>query len=118
MGGTFLLRQVVQFYSAVYKLDCIQETIAYSIYRIREIADSWIGIEKLPNEIFLPAVLKEIREKVSEFIKTELVLGSRIIKPLVGFGLLECRYKGKKFLSQIDKVRKTKLFDRFVVREW
>ena len=98
-------------------LVCIQETIAYSINRLGEIADSWVGIEDLFDKIFLPAVRLEIRETVSKHIKLEWVVRSRVVKPLEEFGLVECRYK-EKGDSEIEKVRKSELFDRFVGVEW
>jgi len=48
----------------------------------------------------------------------EWLLCSRIIEPLTGFGLLECRYKGKEGQSNLEKFKKSELFDKFVVREW
>ena len=47
-------------------------------------------------------------------MKIEWVISSRIIRPLEGFGLVECSFKGKGNLKS-EKVRKSKLFDSFVV---
>ena len=100
------------------ELECIQDTIAYPIYRLGEIADSWLNLENLDEKIILPAVRDEIREKILDYMFAEWLLCSRIIEPLAGFGLLECSYKGKEGQSNLEKFKKTKLFDKFVGREW
>ena len=97
------------------ELDCIQHTIAYSIFRLGKICKDYRDIEELTNEVFLPAVLQEVREGISARVFIEWVIGSRIIIPLVDFGLLECLYnKEEKTCSEIDQVRKTPLFDKFI----
>jgi len=48
----------------------------------------------------------------------EGIVSSRIMKPLVGFGLIECKFKKEKYGSSIDEARKSKLFDKFVGVEW
>ena len=77
-----------------------------------------LDMEDLSHNILLPAVIRDIREAVSDAIKLKWIVRSRIINPLQGFGLLECSYEDKTEESGIKKVRKTRLFDRFVVREW
>ena len=52
------------------------------------------------------------------YMFVEGIVNSRIIKPLTGFGLIECKFKKEKYFSRIDEVRKSKLFDKFVVVEW
>ena len=100
------------------ELECIQETIAYSFYRLGEIADRWVGREELEEEILLPTVRKEVREKLSDELRIELVLDSRILRPLEGFGLLKCKYRKTKWRLKIEKIKKSKLFDKFVGRKW
>jgi len=100
------------------ELDCIQHTIAYSIYRLGEIADKYVSVVELAEEILLPAVLKEVKEGISQYVKVEWILHSRIFEPLKDFGLVDCKYKQFKGYSQLEKVKKTELFDRFVGCEW
>ena len=100
------------------ELDCIQHTVEYSFYRLKEIADSYIGIKDLVDKILLPAVVQEVIAGLTEPTRIEWVLIARIIRPLEGFGLLECQYKKGEWRDTIVKVRKTKLFDRFVGIEW
>jgi hypothetical protein len=100
-------------------LACIQHTIPYSVYRLGRIADRYRGIEELAGEILLPAVEKEVQGAISSsFLKMEWILGKRIIEPLEKFRLLECKRKQLKGYSEIEAVRKTALFDRFIRCEW
>ena len=100
------------------ELDCIQHTIAYSIYRLGEIADSYRSVKELSSKILLPSVLTEVRGEISKYVKVEWILRSRIFEPLKNFGLVECEYKQFKGYSLVDAVRKTELFDRFIRCEW
>ncbi len=70
------------------------------------------------DKILLPAVINEVNAALSEHMKIEWILRSRILKPLEGFGLLECQYRKKEWRSEIWEVRKTALFDKFVGGEW
>ena len=109
----------IGYLDRLFELECIQQTIAYSIFRLGEIADSWVGIEKLVEELFLPAVKKEIGAEIAERVGIEWTLYSRLIRPLEGFGLIECKYGKQKWRwSDVKKVKKTRLFDRFVGRKW
>ena len=109
----------IGYLDRLFELECIQQTIAYSIFRLGEIADSWVGIDKLVKELFLPAVKKEIRAEIAERVGIEWTLYSRIIRPLEGFGLVECKYGKQNWRrSDVKKLKKTRLFDRFVGREW
>ncbi len=100
------------------ELDFIQHTVAYSIYRLGEIADSYRRVEGLTEEILLPAVLKKIRDEISEHVFIEWIIGSRIIEPLIDFGLVKGRYKQFKGYSALERLRKTELFGRFVRCKW
>jgi hypothetical protein len=93
--------------------DCVQHTIGYSFYRLSRIADEFVDMEELFDKIFLPAVRSEIRKKLPPVLKVKWLVQSRIVGPLTGFGLLECRYK-EEGGREIVAVRKTKLFDRFI----
>jgi hypothetical protein len=97
------------------ELDCLQQTIAYPIFRIGEICKDYQNLEDLPEAILLPAVLQEVKEEIPNRTYIEWLLGSRIIVPFVELGLLECIYnKEEKGVSEIVKVRKSKLFDKFI----
>jgi len=93
--------------------DCVQNTIGYSFYRLSRIADEFVDVEELFDEIFLPAVRGEIRKKFPPVLKVKWLIQSRIVGPLTDFGLVECRYKAEGD-REIGAVRKTELFDRFI----
>jgi hypothetical protein len=108
----------IGYADALPELAGVQHTIAYSIYRLGEIAAKYRSMAGLAEEILLPAVLEEVEKGTSEYIRIEWVLGSRILEPLKSFGLVELKYKQFKRFSEIEAVRKTELFDRFVRCEW
>lgn len=94
-------------------LDCVQHTIGYSFYRLSRIADDFVNMEELFDEILLPEVRSEIRKKLPPVLKVKWLVQSRIVRPLTGFELLECRYM-EEGSREIVAVRKTALFDRFM----
>lgn len=100
------------------ELNCIQDTVAFSLYRIGEVASDYIKIGDLSNKMLLPAVKYEVEASLPEYAKTDRMLATRIVEPLQGFGLLECNYKKKKWLSELETVKKTELFDKFIKVEW
>jgi len=103
--------------------NCIQDTIPYSFYRLSKIGKKRIDVNKLKKQLFLPAVLNKLRDgsKYNYDIVDDItwLVESRIVEPLELFGLLECSYKEKfKNYVVMDKVKKSKLFDKFVVVKW
>ena len=96
------------------EMDGIQGTIEFSLYRLSVICNDYQSTEDLYYEIFLPVVLEAIEDELSKYMSEEQVVTSRIINPLVGFGLLECKYKQEKYINRIVQTRKTSLFDRFI----
>lgn len=96
------------------EVEGIQDTFDFSLYRLSVICDDYQSIEDLYYEVFLPAIMQEIEGEVKSYLSKESFLICRIIKPLVGFGLLECKYKQEKYLKRIVQVRKTPLFDKFI----
>ena len=108
----------ISYLDRLSEIESIQETIAYSIFRLGEIADRWIGIEDLAEQILLPSVRDEVRATLSEHVFIEWIICSRIIEPLQGLGLLKGKYRGKKGDSEMKKVKKTRLFDRLIRVEW
>lgn len=102
--------------------DCVQETIPYSFYRLSKLGKKQVDISNLKKQLFLPAVLKELNDEyhLSADIIDEITLlvELRIVKPLELFGLVECSYKERfKNYMTMEKVKKTKLFDKFMTFE-
>ncbi|MFC1677715.1 hypothetical protein ACFL3G_11730 [Planctomycetota bacterium] len=99
-------------------LDCIQNTISYSLYQLSRIADKPVNIKELKNHLLLPYVVEEIeanRKMRSDFDEHSWLVEARIVKPLEQFGLLKCSYaKEDKYSLRRKTVCKTALFDRFI----
>jgi hypothetical protein len=98
-------------------LDSVQQTLGYSLCRLSQITDRFVDMVVLFEEIFLPAVKKEIREVLPKVTFVEWFVESRIVRPLREFGLLECRYS-KEENREIESLRKTGLFDKYMRVEW
>ena len=98
-----------------HEMDGIQGTIDFSFYSLYRLCEQFQSVEDLFYEAFLPSIINEIEENITSIYSTkELYLTSRIIRPLEGFGLLECKYKQGKFFRSIIQVKKTPLFDKFM----
>ena len=93
------------------EMDGIQGTIDFSFYSIYRLCDEFQSVEDMFYEAFLPSIINEIEESItSEYDRKEGYLTSRVIRPLEGFGLVECKYKQEKYLKRIVQIRKTPLF--------
>lgn len=96
------------------EVEGIQGTFDFSLYKLSVVCNEYQSVDDLYYEVFLPAIMGEIEGEERSYLSKELFLVTRIIKPLVGFGLLECKYKQEKYLKRIEQVRKTPLFDKFM----
>ena len=97
------------------KFESMQRTLNYTLYRLSQVCENYQPIEKLYREILLPKVREEIGQTRSTTGERNWLLEIRIIRHLVKFGLLEVIMKKEKYLSRIEKVKKSELFGRFVV---
>lgn len=98
-------------FSALYS---IQSTIPFSFYVIKRFCNDFCSINDLEQKIFLPAVRKEIinQSKVSWSIKG--LFHTRIIEPLISFGLIEVVRSLGRSVFNVESIRKTELFDKFM----
>ena len=104
----------LSYLDGLQEMDGIQGTLDFSFYRLSVLCDNYQSIEDLFYEAFLPSIINEIEEESSEYVRKEWYLTSRIINPLVGFGLLECQYKKEKHHNRMERARKTPLYDKFI----
>jgi len=112
---TFFRKFNLDYLDRLTEYQCIQDTIAYSLYRLEKVAKIWQPIETLLTDILLPNVAKEIHETLPQYTKAEWLIESRVIRPLKNFGLIECAYKqGFKGIETLTKVRTTNLFAKFI----
>ena len=116
--NTYFTKLNIAYLDPLPEWGCIQETFAYSLYRIGKVACDYVNMEDLSDEILLPAVKTEVMASLSQYMRMEWILASRIIRPLQSFGLLECSYGKTNWRTEIVKVRKTGLFDKFIKFKW
>ena len=79
----------------VFEARGLQTCVGYTLYRLGVVARDWRPVEDLPAEVLLPAVRDEIEMEISgsEYWTTDKLLTSRLIWPLLDWGLLEGRHE-------------------------
>lgn len=94
----------------------LQRTIAFSLLMLGREAGSWVTPEHLAPRVWLPYAADPptaLEEKFGDMAPFRT--GSRLLEPLVGFGLLESRERpAANAWDRPYEVRKTALFDRFL----
>ena len=112
--STFFRRFNIAYRDGFTALYSIQSTIPFSFYVIKRFADDFCSINNLENKIFLPAVRKEIanQSNISRSIKG--LFHTRIIEPLVSFGLIEVVRDSGRSVFNVESIRKTELFEKFM----
>lgn len=95
-------------------VESLQAGFDYSLYRLGMLCEGYQAVDSLFPKVFLPVVLEEIEYASMGYMRKEWFLISRILDPLVDFGLLEGKYEKDKYVERIKHVRKTPLFDRFI----
>jgi len=91
-----------------------QSTIPFSLFMIGRHAGEWIKPEDLAPLVLFPVVNDELAT-MRFWMQGAWPVESRILKPLVSFGLLEKReLPSDREWAKPYEVRKTKLFDRFL----
>lgn len=91
----------------------IQETFAFSLYILDKEANGWTGIDELSKKVFLPSVSEAFDTSQNSDI-AEALFHVRIIRPLVRFGLIECKDESGRVYPPITHIRKTPLYDSFL----
>lgn len=93
-----------------------QQLIGYAIVRLREVAAEWVTVETLRAEAIHPALHLESLAGPT-FDPVVWITGSRLVRPLVWFGLVAERFVPDQNTWPHEwQVRKTPLFDRFLRR--
>ncbi|MFQ5810745.1 MAG: hypothetical protein ACE5JM_14110, partial [Armatimonadota bacterium] len=72
------------------QIDSLQSTIAFSLYMVGRHADTWINSEELAPLVLFPVARDEV-EGMRLGKLTPWPVESRVLRPLVSFGLLERR---------------------------
>jgi hypothetical protein len=93
----------------------IQDTIAFSLYRLAGLADDWTRTDILAHEIVLPDVAASVPPDHYGLDRLSWMVESRVLRPLVRFGLLEHREVPRKDKYVPDReVRRTALYRGFL----
>lgn len=91
-----------------------QHCVAVALYRFGALEPAWRTREELVDELLLPSVLDQIPER-GGWDPAALILQSRLLDPLEGFGLADLRESpGPTPHLPIRHYRRTPLFDRFL----
>jgi len=112
--STFFRRFNIAFRDGFGKFYSIQSTIPFSFYVISKFADGFFKIKELEGKIFLPAVGRDIIEQSRKSWDITGLVHTRIIEPLLSFGLIEAVRSSKLLVFNIEAVKKTGLFDKFM----
>jgi len=97
------------------EFDSIQGTINFTLYQLSVNCNDFVSTDiNLFRKIVLPAAQEEIRQKRIIIREIGWLLQSRILKPLINFGLIEGKIEKSKHVENIVEVRKTPLFDKFM----
>ena len=97
------------------KLESLQGTFDYILYRISKVCNNYQTRKQLVDKIFLPKVKEDMRNICSATREIGFVTEVRLLQHLVKFGLLDCVVKKEEYISTIKKVKKSRLFNKFIV---
>ncbi len=89
----------------------VQSTIPVSLLIVSRLTEDWASVEEMAACLFPERVREQIIEGAYSD-NTPYIAHSRIIRPLVNFGLLEEREQEDRWTER--QVRKTDLFDRLL----
>lgn len=106
----------LDYFDRMVEVPEIQETVAYSLYVIRQRADDWQRRTALASEIFLPYVKHRIPVGYDGRDNFDTFASTRVFHHLERFGLLERRKVSEpaEVLGYAIEYRKTPLYDRFI----
>jgi len=111
---TFFRRFNIAYRDGFPALYSIQSTICFSFYVIERFCDDFCSINDLEQRIFLPAVRKEIISQSRRDWDLKGLIHTRIIEPLISFGLIEVVRGEKRSVFNVEAIKKTRLFDKFM----
>jgi hypothetical protein len=96
----------------------IQSFAGYTLFRLGVIAGDGHPVKDLANQVLLPAVRREVEAEIINpmFVNTGHLLESRILKPLIEWGLLEGRYEHSesRHFQTLVSIRVTALYRDFL----
>lgn len=106
---TFFRKLNLAYLDRMPEIPLLDETVAFSLCIASMLLLDWREVEEVSTQLLVLEAWREIPHSPYSD-NTAYVVYSRILEPLIGFGLLEERRKGDSFRDA--EVRKTDLFDR------
>jgi hypothetical protein len=93
-----------------------QQTIAFTLYRFGQLPPEWRRPGELAAALLLPAVHDELNAALERDFELPLMMETRLLRPLEGFGLAESREMERRpeELGRKLEFRRTPLFRRFL----
>jgi hypothetical protein len=90
-----------------------QQLIGLGLFYVHTFGDKWRREEHLA-ELLVPEPLRPALGPEHPYWGPQHLAETRLLRPLQWFGLVEYRVAGKEGYREIEEVRKTPLFDRFI----
>ena len=93
----------------------VQTTFPFSLWALHKVAGDWIEMDELAEIVILPGVRDEIEKSSPPGFGDchKHLARSRIVRPLIEFGLLEARYDDDEGY-RLTAMHKTPWFDAFI----
>ncbi len=115
---TWFRKLNLAYLDAMPEAPAFQNTVAFTLFRLGQVAGDWRESAGLARDVVLPTILDEIPRALDSddgFDRLPVMLETRVLDPLAGFGLAEVREEpGRTKWLPRRFYRKTDLFDRFL----
>lgn len=100
----------------MYDYPNVQENIPFALFRMQQLAEDWVSVNELTENIMVPMAFNDIATRVNSYTEPGDLVYSLVLEPLELFGLIETRKTGdeSKRSYRPDQCRKTLLFDKFI----
>jgi|GEM_PF-1655173 len=97
-------------------LDWLQRETSYILMPLQQHAEKWIDPSAHTERWLHPMTLQQLEEEVSDlsYVSPADAIERYFIVPFELWGLLEVERKKKKYFDEIQRIRKTPLFDAFI----
>jgi hypothetical protein len=103
-------------YNHVIDLDWLQQEAGYVLMPLQLRADKWINSADIAPKLLHPMIHHRLEDelKAAAYLKVIDALESYFLNPLEAWGLLEIERTKQGYFEEIQRIRKTELFDQFI----
>lgn len=97
-------------------LDWLQQEVGYALHPLQQYADKWIDPAEHVEQWLHPMVLERLEMELSDtkYMEASDAIERTFIVPFEKWGLLEVERAQGKYFKEIQRIRKTPLFDSFI----